>query len=40
MQLTLYLRYGIVPSDMDAGAAIIDRTNVDQVVALSRQLYR
>jgi len=40
VQLTLYLRYGIVPSDMDAGAAIIDRTNVDQVLALTRQLYR
>lgn len=40
MQLTLYLRYGIVPSDIDAGAAIIDRTNVDQVIELSRRLYR
>ncbi|MHC4517361.1 MAG: substrate-binding domain-containing protein [Planctomycetota bacterium] len=40
MQLTLYLRYGIVPSDIDAGAAIIDKTNVDQVIELSRRLYR
>jgi len=40
MQLTLYLRYGIMPTDMDAGAAIIDRANVDQVLDLSRQRYR
>jgi len=40
MQLTLYLRYGIVPSDIDAGAAIIDATNVDRVVALTRGNYR
>jgi simple sugar transport system substrate-binding protein len=40
IQLTLYLRYGIVPSDIDAGAAIIDKTNVDQVIELSRRLYR
>jgi len=40
MQLVLYLRYGIVPSDIDAGAAIIDKANVDQVMALSQQLYR
>jgi len=40
LQLTLYLRYGIVPSDIDAGAAIIDKDNVEQVIELSRQLYR
>jgi len=40
LQLTLYLRYGIVPSDIDAGAAIIDKSNVDQVIELSEQLYR
>ena len=40
LQLTLYLRYGIVPSDIDAGAAIIDKDNVDQVIDLSRRLYR
>ena len=28
LQLTLYLRYGIVPSDIDAGAAIIDQSLV------------
>ena len=40
MQLTLYLRYGIVPSDIDAGAAVIDKTNVDEIIELSRRLYR
>jgi simple sugar transport system substrate-binding protein len=40
VQLTLYLRYGIVPSDIDAGAAIIDRSNVRQVMELSRRHYR
>ena len=40
MQLTLYLRYGIVPSDIDAGAAIIDATNVDRVVELTQSNYR
>ncbi len=40
IQLTLYLRYGITPSDIDAGATIIDKTNVKQVIDLSRQLYR
>lgn len=34
VQLTQYLRYGIMPSDMDAGAAIVDLTNVDQVIDL------
>ena len=40
IQLTLYLRYGIVPSDIDAGAAIIDRSNVEQVIELTKQKYR
>ncbi|UCD49748.1 MAG: substrate-binding domain-containing protein [Phycisphaerales bacterium] len=40
LQLTLYLRYGIVPSDIDAGAAIIDKDNVEQVIELSERLYR
>jgi simple sugar transport system substrate-binding protein len=40
VQLTLYLRYGIVPSDVDAGATIIDRDNVRQVMELSRSHYR
>jgi simple sugar transport system substrate-binding protein len=40
VQLTHHLRYGIKPSDMDAGAAIIDKSNVDQVIELTRQGYR
>jgi simple sugar transport system substrate-binding protein len=40
IQLTLYLRYGILPSDIDAGATIIDRTNVDQVIELSWRQFR
>jgi simple sugar transport system substrate-binding protein len=34
------LRYGLRPSDVDAGAAIIDRTNVDRVEDLARRGYR
>ena len=40
VQLTLYLRYGIVPSNIDAGAAIIDASNVDRVIELTREGYR
>ncbi|HML75380.1 MAG TPA: substrate-binding domain-containing protein [Anaerohalosphaeraceae bacterium] len=40
IQLTHYIRYGIVPSDIDAGAAIIDRQNVSQVFELSKRHYR
>ena len=40
IQLTLYLRYGIVPSDIDAGAAIISKSNVEQVIELTKQKYR
>jgi len=40
IQLTLYLRYGIVPSDIDAGAAIVDAANVDQIMELTRRQYR
>jgi len=40
IQLTLYLRYGIIPSDIDAGAAIIDKSNVEQVVELTEEKYR
>ena len=40
IQLTLYLRYGIVPSDIDAGAAIIDKSNVEQVTELTGKGYR
>jgi simple sugar transport system substrate-binding protein len=40
VQLTHYLRYGIMPSDTDAGATIINRDNVDQVTKLTEQGYR
>jgi len=40
IQLALYLRYGIVPSDIDAGAAIIDASNVQRVIELTREGYR
>jgi simple sugar transport system substrate-binding protein len=40
VQLTHYLRYGIVPSDIDAGATIINRDNVDQVTELTEEGYR
>jgi simple sugar transport system substrate-binding protein len=40
IQLTLNLRYGIVPSDMDTGAAIIDRKNVERVLELTKKGYR
>jgi len=40
VQLTLYLRYGIAPTDMDAGAIMIDRSNADRVLELTKQHYR
>jgi simple sugar transport system substrate-binding protein len=40
VQLTLRLRYGIMPSDIDAGATIIDASNVAQVTELTRQNIR
>ncbi|HPC95723.1 MAG TPA: substrate-binding domain-containing protein [Sedimentisphaerales bacterium] len=40
VQLALYCRYQIQPSDIDAGAAIIDRDNADAVIRLTREGYR
>ncbi len=40
VQLAFYLRYGIMPSDMDAGAAIIDRSKADQALKMTQQGYR
>jgi simple sugar transport system substrate-binding protein len=40
VQLTLLLRYGIQPSDIDAGAAIIDASNVEEVAELTQQHIR
>jgi simple sugar transport system substrate-binding protein len=40
MQLVLLLRYGLLPSDIDAGATIIDKKNVDQAIELTKLKYR
>jgi simple sugar transport system substrate-binding protein len=40
VQLVLNIRYGIRPSFVDAGAAIIEKDNVKAVLELSRQEYR
>ncbi len=40
VQLTLLRRYGIVPSNIDAGAGIIDRRNIDDVIDLNKAHYR
>jgi simple sugar transport system substrate-binding protein len=40
VQLAHYVRYGIRPSNIDAGATIVDRTNVDRVIELAKQKYR
>jgi len=40
IQLTLYLRYGIAPSNIDAGATIITQQTVDQAIELTEQKYR
>lgn len=38
--LYLYLRYGIAPSNIDTGASIVDKDNVQSVMALAKQGYR
>ncbi|NLF09987.1 MAG: substrate-binding domain-containing protein [Pirellulaceae bacterium] len=40
VQLTHYLRYGIHPSNVDAGATIVDQETVDRVIELARKKYR
>lgn len=40
IQLVLHLRYGLMPSSLDAGAAIVDRGNVARIRALSEAGYR
>ncbi|WP_419194695.1 substrate-binding domain-containing protein [Novipirellula herctigrandis] len=40
VQLTHYLRHGIMPSDVESGAAIIDVENVDQAIAGTKANYR
>ncbi len=40
VQLTLLLRYGILPSDIDAGATVITRKEAKSVMGLKAQNYR
>ena len=40
VQLALYLRYGLLPSSLDAGANLIDRSNLESARRLSRQAIR
>jgi simple sugar transport system substrate-binding protein len=40
VQLALYCRYGIKPSDLDAGAGIVGKDDVDRIIGLSREHYR
>ena len=40
VQLALYLRYGLLPSSLDAGAAFIDRSNLEAVRRLSHHAIR
>jgi simple sugar transport system substrate-binding protein len=40
IQLTLRLRYGIAPSDIDAGATILEPCDADRVLELTKQQYR
>jgi simple sugar transport system substrate-binding protein len=40
VELTLYRRYGIQPSFIDTGAAVITADEVDQIVKLSQEHYR
>ena len=40
VQLTHYVRYGLLPSDINAGAALIDQSNIDQVLEFTKLGYR
>ncbi len=40
IQLTFYLRHGIVPSNMDSGATIITPKTVDQALEQTEEKYR
>lgn len=40
VQLAQLVRYGIMPSDIDAGSTIIDRSTVDRVIELTERKYR
>jgi simple sugar transport system substrate-binding protein len=34
VQLALYCRYGLLPADIDTGAALVTKTNVDDIISL------
>jgi simple sugar transport system substrate-binding protein len=40
IQLTLLRRYGIMPANMDAGAAVVTKDQADRVLKLTEQHYR
>jgi simple sugar transport system substrate-binding protein len=40
VQLALYCRYGIKPSDIDAGAGVVGKDDVKRILGLSRERYR
>lgn len=40
LQLCLYIRHGIVPCDMDAGAAVINKDNLEKVMEAQRDGFR
>jgi simple sugar transport system substrate-binding protein len=40
VQLTLYCRYGIRPSDIDAGAGVVTQGDVERILGLSKEHYR
>jgi simple sugar transport system substrate-binding protein len=40
IQLAQYCRYGIAPSDVDAGADVIDREKAERLIEWSKQGYR
>jgi len=40
VQLAQYCRYGIVPSDIDAGAGLVTLDNADRIMTLCKQNYR
>jgi simple sugar transport system substrate-binding protein len=40
VQLVQYCRYGIMPSDVDAGAGLVTQEKVDRIIELCKQHYR
>ena len=40
VQLTLYCRYGIRPSDIDAGAGMVTEANIERILNLTQKHYR